>query len=162
QQDNPHCGSSPCADGERVVVWHSSAGLHCYDFDGKPLWSLDLGKFAHMWGYGSSPILHGDRVVLNAGPGPRTFLVSVDKKTGKEAWRSEEPGAKSSEWVGSWCTPRVVAVDGKERLLMAWPGAVKAYDPASGAVVWSCGGLGKLVYADVAVAGGVGIATGED
>src|SRR6185295_10431950 len=108
QQDNPHCGSTPCADGERVIVWHSSAGLHCYDFEGKPLWTRDLGKFAHMWGYGSSPILHGDRVVLNCGPGGRTFLVSLDKKSGEVAWKAEEPGAKADAWVGSWCTPRIV------------------------------------------------------
>jgi outer membrane protein assembly factor BamB len=162
QQDNPHCGASPCADGERVVVWHSSAGLHCYDFEGKPLWSRDLGKFAHMWGYGSSPVFHGDRVLLNCGPGERAFLASIDKRTGEVAWKAEEPGAKSSEWVGSWCTPRVVKVDGRDQVLVGWPGRVKAYDPATGEVVWSCAGLGKLVYADVAVGNGVGVATGED
>ncbi len=158
QEDNPYCGSTPCADGERVVVWHSSAGLHCYDFDGKPLWSRDLGKFAHMWGYGSSPILHGDRVVLNCGPGSRTFLVALDKKTGKTLWQADEAGGSDSKWVGSWSTPLVV----KDQLLVAYPDHVKAYDPASGKVLWSCEGLGKLVYADVAVADGIGVATGED
>src|SRR5690606_26331834 len=57
-ETNPYCGSTPVADGERVVVWHGSAGMHCYDFDGNPLWSQDLGEFHHMWGYGSSPIIH--------------------------------------------------------------------------------------------------------
>jgi outer membrane protein assembly factor BamB len=158
QQDNPYCGSTPCADGERVIVWHSSAGLHCYDFDGKPLWTLDLGKFAHMWGYGASPILHGDRVLLNCGPGERTFLVSIDKKTGKVIWKAEEPGAKPNEWIGSWCTPRIV----KDQILVAYPDRVKAYDPATGKVLWTVDGLGKLVYADVAIGDGIGIATGED
>ena len=37
-QTNPYCGSTPAADGKRVVVWHGSAGLHCYDFAGQPLW----------------------------------------------------------------------------------------------------------------------------
>src|SRR5437773_3778788 len=96
QQDNPYCGSTPCADGERVLVWHSSAGFHCYDFDGKVLWSRDLGKFAHMWGYGSSPILHGKRVVLNCGPGDRTFLTALDKGTGATVWTVDEPGGSNS------------------------------------------------------------------
>ena len=158
QQDNPFCGSTPCADGERVVVWHSSGGLHCYDFSGKPLWTRDLGKFAHMWGYGASPILHGDRVLLNCGPGERTFLVSIDRKTGEVAWKAEEPGAKVDAWVGSWCTPRIV----NGQVVVAWPDAVKAYDPATGKILWKVDGLGKLVYADVAIGDGIGIATGED
>lgn len=162
QADNPACGSTPCADGDRVVVWHASAGLHCYDFGGKLLWSRDLGKVDHMWGYGSSPILHGDHVLLNVGPGDRTFLVALDRKSGEIVWKTEEPGGRSKEWVGSWCTPRVVKVDGKEQVLVAWPNAVKAYDPATGKEVWRCEGMGKLVYADVAVDSGIGIATGED
>jgi outer membrane protein assembly factor BamB len=162
QQEHPYCGSTACADGERVVVWHSSAGLHCYDFEGKLLWKRDLGKFDHMWGYGSSPIFHGDRVLLNCGPGDRSFLVSIDKKTGEVAWKTEEAGGDSKKWIGSWGTPLVVKVDGKDQVLLGMPSAVKAYDPASGKVLWSCEGLGKLVYADVVVGNGVGVATGED
>lgn len=162
QQDNPYCGSTPCADGERVVVWHSSGGLHCYDLEGKTLWSRDLGTFAHMWGYGSSPIIHGDRVVLNCGPGDRTFLVSLDKKTGKTMWQADEAGGSNSKWVGSWSTPLVVRAGGKEQILVGYPDRVKAYDPESGKVLWTCDGLGKLVYADVVVADGIGVATGED
>jgi len=162
QKDNPGCGSTPCADGERVVVWHASAGLHCYDYDGKLLWSRDLGKVDHMWGYGSSPIFHGGHVLLNVGPGDRTFLAALDRKTGEIVWKAEEPGGRSKEWVGSWCTPRIVPIDGKERVLVAWPNHVKAYDPATGKETWRCEGMGKLVYADVAVDNGIGVATGED
>jgi outer membrane protein assembly factor BamB len=162
QEDNPTCGSTPCADGDRVVVWHASAGLHCYDFAGKLLWSRDFGKVDHMWGYGSSPILHGEHVILNVGPGDQTFLVALDRKSGEVVWKTGEPGGKSKEWLGSWCTPRIVSIGGKEQLLIAWPNTVKTYDPATGKESWSCEGMGKLVYADVAVDNGIGIATGED
>ena len=81
---NPYCSSSPVTDGQRVIVWHGSAGLHAYDIDGAKLWSLDLGKFEHVWGNGSSPVLFEELVILNAGPGLRAFLVAVDKKTGEE------------------------------------------------------------------------------
>ncbi len=57
--------STPVADGERIIVWHSSAGMHCYDYQGELLWSRDLGKFDHIWGYGSSPIRIGDLVIQN-------------------------------------------------------------------------------------------------
>jgi outer membrane protein assembly factor BamB len=160
--DNPYCGTTPCADGERVVVWHSSAGAHCYDFEGKPLWSRDLGKFEHMWGYGASPVFHEDRVLLNCGPGERTFLVALDKRTGEVVWKHEEPGGGLKEWVGSWGTPVVIEVEGRQEVVVGFPSAVKGFDPKTGKVLWTCGGLGKLVYADVVVGNGVGVATGED
>jgi outer membrane protein assembly factor BamB len=80
---SPYCGSTPVAGRDRVVVWHSSAGLYCYDLDGRQLWSCDLGEFRHMWGYGSSPVLYKNRVVLNCGPGKRVFLAAVDLDTGE-------------------------------------------------------------------------------
>src|SRR4051812_46359737 len=46
--ENPYCASSPAADGKVVVAWHGSAGVHCYDPDGKELWSKDLGTFRHI------------------------------------------------------------------------------------------------------------------
>ncbi|MCA8990076.1 MAG: PQQ-binding-like beta-propeller repeat protein, partial [Planctomycetaceae bacterium] len=66
---NPHAPTTPASDGERVVVWHGSAGLHCYDHQGKEQWSQNLGEFRHMWGFGSSPILFEDKVILHTGPG---------------------------------------------------------------------------------------------
>lgn len=156
---NPYCGSSPAADRQRVVVWHGSAGVHCYGPDGRELWKRDLGTFRHIWGYGSSPVLHGDRVFLNCGPGPRQFVIALDAATGKILWQADEPGGDTGEeeqgkdatkplWVGSWSTPVLATVEGREQLIVALPHHVKGYDPASGAVLWQCDGLGDLVYTD--------------
>jgi outer membrane protein assembly factor BamB len=90
---NPHGASTPVADGARVVVWHGSAGVFCYDFAGIQLWKADLGAVRHEWGYASSPILHRGKVILNFGPGSRTFLAALDLKTGNLLWKHEEPGA---------------------------------------------------------------------
>src|SRR6266480_1325126 len=43
-ESNPPCSASPVADGERVIASFASAGLFCYDFDGKELWRRDLGR----------------------------------------------------------------------------------------------------------------------
>ena len=149
-ETNPYCSASPVTDGERVIASHGSAGVVCYDFEGKELWRRDLGKFEHVWGNAASPILYGGMVILNCGPGERTFLLAMDKKTGQDVWKVEEPGGKfgekNSEWIGSWSTPAVVKVDGRDELIMTWPEAVKAYDPRTGDLLWTCKGLGKLVY----------------
>lgn len=162
---NPYCGSTPAADGKRVVVWEGSAGLHCYDFTGKKLWTRDLGPFTHIWGYGSSPVIHDGKVFVNCGPGKRSFMVAVDLKSGKELWRTEEPGgndARNGRMTGSWSTPVVARVDGQVQLICSMPNRVVAYDPQTGKIVWTLGGLegpnGDLVYTSPLIAGDVGVA----
>jgi len=147
----PHyCSASPATDGERVVVSHGSAGLFCYDLNGKELWRRDFGKCEQIWGNAASPVIHGDLAILNFGPGERTFLVAVDKRTGKDVWKHDIPGGKyghgQPDWIGSWSTPIVARHGGRDTLLLTWPDALVAYEPATGRELWRCGGLGKLVY----------------
>lgn len=144
---NPYCSASPVTDGKCVVVFHGSAGLFCYDLDGKQLWSRELGDCFHIWGNGSSPVIWKETVFLNFGPGPKTFLVALSKKDGSEQWKIEEPGGKEGktgeDWIGSWSTPVIATLNGHEELIQCWPGIVKVYDPEKGTLLWSCKGLEK-------------------
>ena len=152
---NPYCPSTPVSDGERVAVWHRSAGMHCYDLDGKTLWSRDLGTFEHIWGGGSSPIIYRDMVIQLCGPGERTFLVALDKTTGETRWQTpNEPGGSRSNqgrYVGSWSTPVMISVDGQDQLLCPLHSRVAAYDPLTGEELWMIDGLSSersdLAYA---------------
>ena len=158
-----YAGATPVADGERVVVWHSSAGMHCYDYEGKALWSKDLGEFLHIWGYGASPIIYRNLVINNCGPGERTSLVALDKNDGRTVWKTDEPGGTSGKkkpWIGSWSTPMVANVADHDQIIVGYPHHVKAYDPGSGKVLWQCGGLGNLVYSSVVVGDGLAVAMG--
>ena len=154
-QANPFCASSPITDGERVIAWFGSAGMYAWDLAGKELWHIDIGKQDHEWGYGSSPVLAGDLCILNFGPGPRSFLVAVDKRTGKQAWRFDVPSPAVSEgpgagqgWTGTWSTPVVAKIDGHDQILAGLPGAVYGIDPSNGREIWHCNGLNPLVYAE--------------
>lgn len=146
----PHyCSASPVTDGQRVVASFASAGIVCTDMNGKLLWRRDLGKAEQIWGTASSPIIHGNLVILNFGPDEGTALVALDKRTGRDVWRVKIGGyygTKPEEWIGSWSTPVVVKVAGREELIMTWPEFVKAYDPTTGKELWSCEGMGRLVY----------------
>lgn len=166
---NPWCGNTPASDGQRVVAWHGSAGIFCYDLDGRELWSRDLGEARHIWGYGSSPLFHQGRVLLNFGPGPRQALLALDGPSGKTLWQTDEPGGATGEdgmnggkplWTGSWSTPVIARIEGQEQVLVSFPKHVQAYDPATGKVLWSVDGLGDLVYTDPLVGEGVGVAMG--
>ena len=151
-------------------MWHSSAGLYCYDFEGKELWSRDLGVVRHIWGYGTSPILHGGKVFLNTGPGEKQFMTALDLETGTTLWSAEEPGASTGEkgsggWIGSWSTAIVAEIDGREQVLCSHPTRVVAYDPETGDILWSCEGLanlprGNLVYTSLMIGDGYCVAMG--
>jgi outer membrane protein assembly factor BamB len=95
--DNPYCSGTPATDGERVYACFGSAGLYCYDFAGKELWRRELGKLNHMFGNAISPVIAGELVVLNYGPGEGTRLVAVDKKTGEVRWEAKPPKVDPSE-----------------------------------------------------------------
>ncbi len=155
-ETNPYCSASPVTDGERVIVSFASAGVWCFDFAGKEMWHRDLGPQRHIWGSGASPVLHGDLCFLNFGPGERTFLIALDKKTGATVWQHDEPGGRSGEetegkkgrdiWIGSWGDPLVRRVGQREEMFMNFPGRVCAFDPATGKELWTCAGLNPLAY----------------
>lgn len=154
---NPYCAASPAVDKDVVVAWHGSAGLFAYDHDGKELWKRDLGAIRHIWGWAGSPVIHGDVIFLNAGPGERQFVCAIDKKSGAVLWQTDEPGGAEDKspvtkgWLGSWATPRIVEVGGKEQVWVFQSGGVKSYDPKDGKILWTVEGAGPLAYSDVYV-----------
>jgi len=148
-ETNPYGSSSPVTDGEVVVAWYGSGGIVAYDLDGKELWKKDVGKFTHVWGYASSPIIVDNRVIVSCGPGLRALLVALDKKTGEELWLRELPDAQSAkpdQFKGSWSTPVVVDTKAGKQVLLSLPKELIAFDPATGKTLWSCGGLSDLAY----------------
>jgi outer membrane protein assembly factor BamB len=106
-------------------------------------------------------VIHEGLVFLNFGPGLNAFVVALDKQTGKEVWRKQFPGQRSEEigeFRGSWSTPVVHRQGDRAVLLLALPGTLRALDPATGNDVWTCDGLGALVYTSPLIAGDVVIA----
>jgi outer membrane protein assembly factor BamB len=175
---NPYCSASPVTDGERVIVSFASDGLFCYDFSGKELWQrTDLGRQIHIWGNASSPVIHDDLCFLNFGPGETTYLLAVDKKTGKTVWKQDEetgygkppsadvqtaggPKPGNATFIGSWTTPVIMKVEGKDQLLMSWPRRMAAYDPKTGQEIWTCSGLNPLVYTSPIYGGDIVVSMG--
>ncbi len=160
---NPYCSPTPVTDGERVIVNHGSAGMYCYDMKGNELWKVDLGKLSHVWGYASSPILYADLAILWCGPCEGQYLLAVNKETGKEVWRHDEPGGQfgKKEYYGSWSTPIIVHVDGHDELVLSASYKVKGFDPKTGKELWHCDGLKALVYTSaVASEDGIIVAMG--
>lgn len=148
---NPFCSASPVADGEVVCASFGSAGLIGCTTDGKLLWRTDVGKLEHVFGNASSPVLYRGLCILWCGPGNRQFVLAVDKRTGKEVWRHKVPGGKSdfnapSDCVGSWATPIIASVTGRQQLILNAPEELMSLDPRTGKKLWYARGIGKLAY----------------
>lgn len=167
---NPYGGTTPAADGESVVVWHGSAGLACYDFEGEQRWHQVLGEYRHMWGYGTSPVIVGDRVVIYSGPGVGSALFCIDLASGETLWRQDEPDHRDAEAIeqgriaGSWCTPAVHGSGDDAVLVCAHPTRIAGYRLRDGKELWTCAGVpstrGDMVYASPVLAGDVAFVHG--
>ena len=136
--DNRHrkssyAASTPATDGKFVYAFFGTEGLFAYDMAGKLAWKVDLGKLGTVgMGTGTSPILHENLVIVQCDEesGEASFIVALDKKTGKEAWRTPR------KVQASWATPILVAGAKRTELITSGNETVIAYDPATGKELW--------------------------
>jgi len=121
-----NCSSTPCVAGGFVFAIGST---HLYAMNaetGKLAWSQPLPSKAP----GSSPLVLGDRVVIQAGK-----LCAYDAATGRALW--EQP-----QITGSNASPAVFST-GEESLIVANSRSEMAgVDPKTGAIRWSTPGGG--------------------
>lgn len=143
--------ASPVTDGEYVYALFGSYGLYCLDMDGELIWKVNLGEMhtKHGHGEGSSPVLHGDTLIVNWDHEEQSFLVAFDKATGKQKWRVER------DEVTSWATPIVVEHEGTSQLIVCGTDRVRSYDLETGKVLWQCGGLSANIVASPVAADGM-------
>ena len=92
------------------------------------------------YGEGSSPALWGDTLVINWDHEGDSFVVALDKRTGKERWRKDRPGE-----LTSWSTPVIQEHEGRVHVIVAAAERTRGYDIRNGEVLWSVSGLGMNV-----------------
>lgn len=145
--DNRHrvgsyANPTPASDGERIIVWFGTHGLHAFDLDGEPLWSRDFGGVGTVgMGVGVSPVLAPELglVILqnDMEEGQGSFLAGVETATGEVRWRLDR-----GERVG-WATPVIEqAPDGTRVLVAVGTTTNQGYDASTGELLWESEGLG--------------------
>ena len=144
--------NSPVTDGHHVIASFGSNGLFALDAQtGRVAWQKQLGQqeVKHGHGEGASPVLYGATVVVNWDHEEQSFIVALDKTTGRERWR-----VKRNEPT-SWATPIAVEHAGRVQLIVSATTAVRGYDLANGKVLWHTTGLPKNVVASPVHANGI-------
>ena len=143
---NDPAAATPVADADGVVVFFPDYGLAAYTHEGKDLWSLPLGPFKNFYGMAASPILARDMVVLVCDQQSGAYMLALDRKTGRQRWKTERAGAG----IG-WATPMVFRPSqGPPQLIVIGSTRVDGYYLETGESRWwmpvgSEGGMGTAV-----------------
>jgi outer membrane protein assembly factor BamB len=135
---------SPVTDGQHVWAMTGVGVLKAFDFAGTERWSrnlqTDYGKFGLNWGYASSPLLRGDALYVQVLHGMKTddpsYVLKIDKMTGKTIWRVERPTQAVSESPDSYTTPAWIEANGRAELIITGGDVVSGHDPATGREYW--------------------------
>lgn len=154
-----HASNTPVTDGKHLYAWFGSRGLFCYTLDGKLVWQYDPKvrlRMRNAFGEGTPTVLAGDLLLLNYDHEGDSFLLALDKTTGKVRWRV------SRDEPSSWAPPLVVTHAGQQQVITSATNKVRAYNLADGGLIWECGGLGtNAIPAPVVADGTVYVMTGH-
>jgi outer membrane protein assembly factor BamB len=154
--------STPVTDGKRVVGIFGTIGLlAAWDMEGKPLWTQDVGVLDsgwffdpdYQWGHSSSPIIYRNTVIVQADRQKHSFMAAYDLDTGKEVWRTER------DEISSWGTPTLFRTEGRDEIVTNGP-KIRAYDPATGTVLWTLGPNSEVTVGTPVVGDGLVYVTG--
>lgn len=135
---------TPATDGKYLVVSFGANGLYCYNLQGKLIWKKDLGKLATgpfdengtEWGFSSSPIIHKDRIIIQADLLSNSFLAVYDLKTGDEIWKVNR------EEISSWGSPAIYEGNPSTQIIVNGYPCMKSYDFETGKEIWKFSGVG--------------------
>lgn len=141
-----YANSSPATDGRVVVAWFGSHGVHAYDFSGRFLWKVDLGRLdlgaydipTYEWGPASSPIIWNNLVILQVDTQADSFLLALDASTGQIVWKTER------QELPSWGTPTIATTSSGPILVTNASNFIRGYDPKTGKELWRLGGSSKI------------------
>ncbi len=135
---NGPASPSPVTDGTNVYAFFQEFGLVSFDGAGKERWRLPLGPFNMFYGFGASPIIVDDKIILPVDQdNPSSYLIAVDKNTGKLRWKVERPVV-----ISGYSTPTIYQPkQGAKQIVIPESFQLSAYSVADGKRVWWVRGL---------------------
>ncbi|HVU86642.1 MAG TPA: PQQ-binding-like beta-propeller repeat protein [Pirellulales bacterium] len=146
---NSFASSTPTTDGRLVYVTFLAGDdmiVAAYDFAGEQKWLVRPGEFHSRHGYCSCPVLFEDKVIVNGDHDGDSYLVALDRATGKTAWKTMR-----EHKTRSYVTPLIRQIEGAPQLLLSGSKTVASYDPRTGKQIWVIDGpteqfVASMVY----------------
>lgn len=146
--------STICCDGQRLFINFLNNGAvytTALDLNGKKLWQQKISDYVLHQGYGSSPIVYKDLLLVAADNKGGGAIVGLDRQSGEEIWRHGRPATPN------YPSPIVIKAYGKDQLIMIGCDLVTSLDPSTGKLNWEIEGAttecvtstvtnGELIY----------------
>ncbi|MFN6109957.1 MAG: PQQ-binding-like beta-propeller repeat protein [Planctomycetota bacterium] len=148
---NSYASPTPVIEGETVYCNFGTMGTAAIQRStGRVLWRNDELKFEHETGPGSSPIVHGDLLIVHCDGTDQQFVTAFRKSDGTIAWRTPRSGELHPEGMMKKAFSTPLIVEGEDGPQLISPGAnwVYGYDPATGRELWKVS-YGKLGFSNV-------------
>lgn len=141
-----HASATMATDGKRVVAFFGSEGLFCYDLSGKLLWKRDFGVLdsgyfqvpSAQWGWASSPIFAGGKLIVQCDVQKGSFIAALDPATGKDLWKTTRSD------VPTWSTPTLCTLGARPQIVCNGWRHMGGYDLATGKSLWKLAGGGDI------------------
>jgi outer membrane protein assembly factor BamB len=137
--------SSPVSDGKLLYAYFKSGDLGCFTQDGKLQWSTNIqtqyGEDSLWWDLGTSPILTDNAVIITVMQTGPSFLVALDKETGKELWKADRWLDVREEANQAYTTPTLLSIDGQMAIVTVGADHVTAHRASDGKLLWKLGGF---------------------
>ena len=136
-QRKSHASPSIASDGERLFVNflnHGTVTTTALDLKGNQLWQQEISKFKTHQGFGASPFLYKDLVIVNSDNKSGGAVAAMNRKSGKIIWRRDRP--KKPNYV----SPVVFNVLGKDQLFLSGCNLVTSLEPNTGETLWEVPG----------------------
>ena len=147
---NKPASPTPVTDGTRVYAYFGSFGIAAFTMDGRPVWETKLGPYPHHMGSGSSPVLDGGSLILNAESDGPSYLYAIAASDGHVEWRVPRKTRQAAYST---------AVVQGETIAVAGHGSVMAYARRDGRGLWTASGLSTYVVPTLVFAGELWFAT---
>ncbi|WP_395716754.1 PQQ-binding-like beta-propeller repeat protein [Prosthecobacter sp.] len=146
---NNYAAPSPVLEADALYVHFGTYGTARIDpATGSKVWERRDINVRHYRGPGSSPLIHGDLLILTFDGINEQFVTALDKKTGKTVWKTprttdygdldkEGKPTRDGDMRKAYHTPDVFEIGGKEVLVSIGSRAAFGYEAATGKELWT-------------------------
>jgi len=155
---NSRASSTPVTDGKLIYVSfldRTKMFVAAYDISGRKVWQKQPGVFASKHGYCSSPILYKDKVIVNGDHDGNSYLIALDRRTGKTLWKIPRENK-----TRSYCTPIIRTIGGRTQMMLSGSKCVASYNPDNGSRYWILDGPTEQFVASLVMDRGLVFVTG--
>lgn len=137
--------ATPACDGERVYICFPTGGsddagtqgklvASALTLDGEIVWQQTISNYVVHQGYGASPALYQEMVIVSSDNKKGGMLAALNRKTGEFVWQRERPE------LPNYPSPTLLHVNGQDQLIMVGGDQIVSYDPNTGKTNWQTEG----------------------